>query len=1051
VTDNQYNLAAALASYVPRTLVERLAADRLPAIGQAEHLEGVALFAGLSGITSLPDRLASYGQEGADAYAAQLNAIFSELIVIAHSYGGVVVSLGGDGLVALFFQDDALKLAVSCALRMQATTGKPEVYAVLGESMNRKIKIGLSKGSLALMLVGGVVQEDDNPNAGWRRALFAGDAIDRAVNCTGRAAWGAIVADPVMAAELSDVLTVRQLDAGFVLLEDVIPLAPPGRSPSPRASAKALRPYLMKSILGRIEAGEVQPPAILRRMTSMVVAFHSLEYGAPDDAGKLQRYLSQAGDLIQQHGGKLMAIMPGEKGGQLRASFDASGVSENIAGRAVRCALDLIALDDPGITGQQIGIASGCVFAGPVGSETRREYMVLGDSVDLSNHLAALAGPGQILLDLGTYRHVLEAFDVDTRLNVRVRGMSQPQTIYLVRGERSHWSALERRYLFGKRSLLGRDVEMAKIEHVVERAQAGEGQTLVISGPPGIGKMRLVEEVIRSWLLEGQGYGADCPTYALGLAYLPWTTFLREILVPEGPASATALHERLTSLCPEFPEATALLAPLLDVKMGDADTSLVALLDAEAHQQRLSEVVTTLLRSLAREKPLLLVLSGLHRSDALSCRLIEYVTQHIGDAPLLLCLEHRSDEDLLPGLDNLNHVTHLKLEPLSGAAGWQLIDEITHDMPRHRWPEALRDELEHRLGMARDEVIPLAVEETIDTLVQDGILVSEDDSFRVETAHQIDIPDRAQEIVMGRIDRLDQLSRDFLCVASVIGSPFSLPVLLGVYPQAMYEAEVVKRLDALEHIGVLCITQHEPVRIYSFRQSLMEEVIYDSLPAARRRDWHARVGEILEDSPVLDTNAAVLARHFDLGEQAEKASKYSLMAGEKAQELFDYPMALAYYQMVLRHLVMLPPEHFLPILVRLRLRRGRIFLEQSRFAELQSDIQETRRLALYDGDMLSVVRAGMLDAERCYWEEDYAQGVSVARATAQLAAEEGFREELAEARRIQGLSLHALGHSNQAIGMLTTALDLARESDRHPLVGKVLNTLAIIQEESSIR
>jgi hypothetical protein len=135
----------------------------------------------------------------------------------------------------------------------------------------------------------------------------------------------------------------------------------------------------------------------------------------------------------------------------------------------------------------------------------------------------------------------------------------------------------------------------------------------------------------------------------------------------------------------------------------------------------------------------------------------------------------------------------------------------------------------------------------------------------------------------------------------------------------------------------------------------------------------------------------------------------------------------------------------------LRLRRGRIFLEQSRFAELQSDIQETRRLALYDGDMLSVVRAGMLDAERCYWEEDYAQGVSVARATAQLAAEEGFREELAEARRIQGLSLHALGHSNQAIGMLTTALDLARESDRHPLVGKVLNTLAIIQEESSIR
>jgi len=1035
VTASPDNLEITLSAYLPRTLVERLAAGHTPALGEVEHLEGAALFVDLSGLAPLWDRLTHYGHDGAEALNSQLNAIFGKLIAHVHAYGGGVVSLRGDALAAIFTQPEAAKLAVSCALTMQADAAQLGLRMALGKPFDLPLKFGLGMGSITFNHLGHVPQTGETPWEAWRKAITAGEALDRAKASAQRAVRGDIVADPALASTLGHVLTGQTMDAGFVHLEDVLPIAPDHQPSPPPASLDSVRPYLLAPLLHRLEAGDGHPPAGLRHVTNTFVALHGLDEDADRAGMQLQSYLSQAGDVIRGSGGHLLGIEMGDQSARLHLVFGAPLACEGVAQRALHCALALVALEGPEVAGPQIGIASGLVFAGSLGNQARREYILIGDPVNLSARLSTLAAPGQAVLDARTYRRSLESFAAEAWPDVQMRGHSQPQTVYLLKGIREQKSALETRYLLGKREILGREAGLAAVERVVESTLSGAVGVLIVSGPPGIGKSRLVEEAIRCWLPHGNGFGSGCSPHEAVVPFQLWTGIWKDILLPdveaeEGDAArlATPLRDRLAALCPAYPEASALLAPFLGIHW-QTHSRVEALAPAE-RRQRLFEVTTALLHSLAREGPLMLVFSDLQWADASSLHLIEHVASHSASLPLLLCLDHRPRQALLPALHALDRATHVELGPLSGPVGWQLIDQMTHDMPRQRWPQPACDELESHLGILHDAVNPLLVEETVNTLIQSGLLVRDDRTYSVQVDHEFSIPNDERDALLARLNTLDDASRHVLQVASVAGGPVTPSLLTKTLAHPMPEAEVVGLLDTLASLDILVAGEREPAPIYHFRHPVMEEAVYEDLPAEWRRDCHARVGQILETNPAPDTTAAVLAHHFDLGEKPGEAIRYSLQAGEQAQEHCDDTLALAHYQTALRHLAALPLAEAWSTTADLRLRRGQIYLEQGRAVEFQVDLEEARQLALYHDDMRRVALAGILEAEFHRRQGDFSQMARVAATTAQLAAEEGCHEELAEALRLQGFALSALGHPEEAQGLLTTARNLARDSDK---------------------
>lgn len=431
-----------LAAYVPRVVIERLAAGSLPALGEAERLEGVALYANLSDLRPFREMPSEDGPAQAKERIAPLNTVLGILIHHVHHYGGSVISLGTTSLLAVFLRQDASELAVSSALKMRAAFDTRRARRAARSGFKGAIQIGLDKGGLTLAHVGHTLRSGDGPDNDWQSVIFLGDAIDRAIICEGVAQSGEVVAGPLLAAALGEALTGTRLKEGFVRVKDVLPLGPPELHPLPDVSADALRPYAVVPALRHLTAHEGQSPPDWTYATSLVALLQGLDHDDPEIGHHLQDYASQAGDIIEQHGGTLAAIYTGARGSQLHAVFNAPGADEEAEKRAVRSALALLGLESSAIRYHQIGIASGRVYVGQLGSPARQTCAVIGETVEFSAQLSSLAGPGQILLDGATHDSVRDTFDLRPRTNPGSEGDVRTLTIYLLTGQRPIEAAL---------------------------------------------------------------------------------------------------------------------------------------------------------------------------------------------------------------------------------------------------------------------------------------------------------------------------------------------------------------------------------------------------------------------------------------------------------------------------------------------------------------------------------------------------------------------------------------------------------------------------------
>jgi adenylate cyclase len=1056
---NPVALVQTIAPYVPLCLVRQILTGSPPSPGEIAPAEAAVLFADISGFTPMAEALARAGRQGAEEMNRHLNGTFSATIAHITAYGGEVAAFGGDAILAFFPRqgDETARRvawrALNCALEMRQTMESFAHIETLAGPFSLRMKFGLSFGRILIVNVG-------SRQYGLEFVL-AGSPVDRAASNENYAESGQVIADASILGLVGDRATALPIAPETECVLTIEPTSPPAQSP---LNYSNLTEQQQQALLDVITA--YLPPKLYedlaskgsligdhRPVTSLFVYFAGLDYDHDADVGaKLQTYVTRSQEIIYRYDGTLNRVLTGDKGSEMHILFGAPVAHEDDKARALRCALALqqVPSELAFIRAQRIGLASGYVFAGPVGAVAeqqqitaegqlpvaRAEYTVMGDIVNLSARLTGVCPPRQVIVDAYIRSRTAQRFEFRSFGPVKLKGKAQPVAPYLLERERPTENTLATRYLLSRRPLVGRSNEMATVREAVTDALGGKGRVLAITGLAGVGKSRLMEEAVRLWLQgHGVGFGGDCVSHGAETPYLPWADLwraqfdLREKDSPQERLEKILRFGRGLGL--DLSEWAALVGGILGLSpypLGEEHPAL-APLDPQARHRRLLDLTADLIGAQAGRTPILLLFEDLHWADRSSLELIDHVSERIADLPILICMAYRPHASV--GLTCLERpiCRRLQVGELSAQEEKDLIHAMLGDVAL---PAAFV-----QLVNSKAQGNPLFVEEFVKGLVDAGLLQRDNGRYHiVDSLERVEIPDTLEAVLLARIDQLAVPSRDVLRVASVVGRQFAYGVLRGIYPYEMLEAEMLERLEDLERLDLTRLERPEPELEYLFKHALTQDVAYESLPFILRRDLHQRIGRFLEQhyGDRLETMYGTLAHHFSRGGQTKQALSYALAAGGQAQVLFANAEALAHYRQAENLLAQLPIHEHEPEAMQLYLSRGDLHTLMGNFDEAEADLE--RGLELAADAQWARAQAQALNglAYLRYWQTRNEETVQMARRALSLAKAGDHRREMMMALYYIGMALDELKDRSAAIEYYEQARTLAETlGDRRTL------------------
>ena len=526
----------------------------------------------------------------------------------------------------------------------------------------------------------------------------------------------------------------------------------------------------------------------------------------------------------------------------------------------------------------RIGIHSGPVVVGRIGDDLRMDYTAIGDTTNLAARLQGLAPPGGAIISEATEGLVEGYFELEELGAVSVKGKSEPVTAFRVLEAREGLGRVEARARTGLTPLVGREHEFAALQRAFASAAEGKGQVVFLVGEAGIGKSRLRYEFQRS--LEGQPHEwveGRCMTYARDFPFHPIVDGLRRRFGVEEGDDAATLQAKL-----EADEARSggglewtlpYMRLLLSLPSGDEKVDAQ---DAATRRSETFRAVCARFQRLCEKAPFVLVVEDIHWIDRASEEFLRYMIESIPTSRVLLLLTHRPGYSH-PFGDRSYH-TRLALQPLSEPEMGRMAEAM---LASSEVPDVLR-----RLITSRAEGNPFFIEEVVQSLVEDGSVRKGEGT--VELARDIDrisVPGSIQEVLMARLDRLDEEPKRALQIGAVIGREFALRLLERIVEAGDRLGPMIQELRALELIYEKAA---HPELAFMFKHALTRDVAYDSVLEGRRRTLHRIVGLAIEElyRERLAEHVEQLAHHFTAAREWEKAFVYTVRAARKAAVAF---------------------------------------------------------------------------------------------------------------------------------------------------------------------
>ncbi len=602
------------------------------------------------------------------------------------------------------------------------------------------------------------------------------------------------------------------------------------------------------------------------------------EHLDPEDLREVvQSYQAVSAAVIARYEGHIAQYL----GDGLLVYFGYPMAHEDDAQRAVRAGLEIVEilqhtplLQAHGVQ-VRLGIHTGLVVVGEIGSG-RREQLALGETPNIAARLQGLAEPNTVVVSAATYRLIAGFFECYDSGLQSFKGVSAPVQVYRVLRESTARSRLEVEVSTGRLTpLVGRAHEVGLIVERWTAAQGGDGQVVLLSGEPGIGKSRLVQEVKERLLQQDATYlEFRCSPYAQNSAFSPVLAHLQRVLQFERDnmpqAKLAKLEQTLTRY--HFPQADtlSLLAALLSLPHPENAPPLT--LNPQQQKQKTQEALVAWLMEEAERHPVYCVWEDVHWVDPSTLELLGLLLDQAPTTRLLMLLTARPE--FTPPWSSRTHLTPLSLARLPRTQAGEMIAKVTGGKP-------LPAEVQHQI-ISKTDGVPLFVEELTKMVLESGLLSETEGQYALTAPlPPLAIPTTLHDSLMARLDRLATV-KEVAQMGATLGREFSYELIQAVSP--LQETNLHQALTKLVEAEVLYQRGQPPHTHYVFKHALIQDAAYQSLLKSRRQQYHQQIAQVLVERfpEITDTQPELGAHHYTEAGLIDRAIPYWQQAGQRA-------------------------------------------------------------------------------------------------------------------------------------------------------------------------